>query len=65
MAIIRRVKRTDSSTLVFIHIPFKIHRALQNKSWRLTMDDGTEFYETCIMRFLTEPISRHVDLFKN
>lgn len=31
------------------------------------MDDGTEFYETWIMRFLTEPVSRHVrvDLFKN
>lgn len=52
MAISKRVKRTDSSTLASIHIPFKIPRALQNKSWRLTMDDGTEFYETCIMGFL-------------
>lgn len=65
MAVSKRVKRTNSSKLVSIHIPFNIPRALQNKSWRLTMDDGTEFYETCIMRFLTEPVLRHVDLFKN
>lgn len=39
MAVSKRVKRTDSSTLASIHIPFKIPRVLQNQSWRLTMDN--------------------------